>query len=50
MNRVNKIDYFSGAFQAYLTSNGVEPTLFDATDKSKVVKFSLTASSLKLFS
>ena len=42
MARINKIDFFSGAFLSYLISNGVkEPTLFEATEKSKVIKFSL---------
>ena len=42
MARINKIDFFSGAFLSYLISNGVkEPTLFEASEKSKVIKFSL---------
>lgn len=41
MARVNKIDFFCGAFLTYLITNGVEPTLFEATEKSKIVKFSL---------
>ena len=42
MSRINKIDFFSGAFLSYLISNGVkEPTLFEATEKSKIIKFSL---------
>jgi len=39
MSRINKIDYFCGAFLSYLISNNVEPTLFDAVDKSKIVNF-----------
>lgn len=39
MSKINKIDFFCGAFLSYLISNGVEPTLFDAGDKSKVVCF-----------
>jgi len=39
MSRINKIDYFCGAFLSYLISNNVEPTLFDAVDKSKVINF-----------
>ena len=39
MGRINKTDYFCGAFLSYLISNNVEPTLFDAVDKSKVVNF-----------
>lgn len=35
MARINKIDFFSGAFLSYLISNGVkEPTLFEASEKS----------------
>lgn len=42
MARINKIDFFTGVFLSYLVSNKVkEPTLFDAVDKSKVIKFSL---------
>lgn len=39
MSRINKIDYYCGAFISYLISNKVEPTLFDAVDKSKVINF-----------
>jgi len=39
MGRINRTDYFCGAFLSYLISNNVEPTLFDAVDKSKVVNF-----------
>ena len=42
MARVNKIDFFCGAFLSYIISNGVkEPTLFEASEKSKVINFSL---------
>lgn len=41
MGRINKVDFFCGAFLSYLITNGIEPTLFDAGDKSKVVKFTL---------
>lgn len=40
MARVNKVDFYCGAFLSYLITNGVEPTLFDASDKSKIIKFS----------
>lgn len=41
MSRVNRIDFFCGAFLSYLITNKVEPTLFEATEKSKIVQFSL---------
>lgn len=42
MSRVNKIDFFCGAFLSYIVTNGVkEPTLFDASENSKVISFSL---------
>lgn len=41
MARINKVDFFCGAFLTYLITNGVEPTLFEATEKSKIVQFSL---------
>lgn len=41
MPKVNKIDFYCGAFLSYLISNKVEPTLFSATEKSKVVQFLL---------
>lgn len=42
MARINKIDFFSGAFLSYLVSNKVkEPTLFDASEKHKRLKFTL---------
>lgn len=41
MSKVNKIDFYCGAFLSYLITNGVEPTLFDASDKSKIVTYTL---------
>lgn len=41
MAKVNKVDFYCGAFLSYLISNKVEPTLFSATEKSKVVQFLL---------
>ncbi len=49
MNRANKIDFYCGAFLTYLITNGVEPTLFESTDKSRVVKFSMHGKSYKAF-
>ena len=39
MSRVNRIAFFCGAFLSYLITNKVEPTLFEATEKSKIVQF-----------
>lgn len=41
MAKVNKVDYYCGAFLSYLIMNKVEPTLFSVTEKSKVVDFLL---------
>ena len=41
MAKVNKIDFYCGAFLSYIISNGAEPTLFDASEKSKFIKFAL---------
>ncbi len=49
MRVINKIDYFCGAFLSYLISNGVEPTLFEAGEKSKVVEFTIRDSVYKIF-
>jgi len=37
---VKKIDYYCGAFLSYLISNGITPALFEAGEKSRIVKFS----------
>lgn len=49
MRKINKVDYFCGAFLSYLISNGVEPTLFEAGEKSKVVEFMIRDSVYKIF-
>lgn len=49
MREINKVDYFCGAFLSYLISNGVEPTLFEAGEKSKVVEFTIRDSIYKIF-
>lgn len=44
VSRVNKIDFFCGAFLSYIISNGVkEPILFESSpsENSKVINFSL---------
>lgn len=43
MAKINKIDFYCGAFLSYIVSNHAkEPTLFEETDKSsKRIKFSL---------
>lgn len=49
MRKINKIDYFCGAFLSYLVSNGVEPTLFEAGDKSKILEFLIKDVTYKAF-
>lgn len=49
MRKINKVDYFCGAFLSYLISNKVEPTLFEAGDKSKIVEFTIRATTYKVF-
>ena len=49
MNRAGKINYYCGAFLSYLITNGVEPTLFEATVRSQVVKFSLRDKTYKAY-
>lgn len=46
---INKIDFYCGAFLSYLITNKVEPTLFDATDKSKVIRFSLRSQDYNIY-
>lgn len=43
MTKINKIDFYCGAFLSYIVSNNAkEPTLFEETEKSsKRIKFSL---------
>ena len=41
MKKINKIDFYCGAFLSFLVSNGVEPTLFEAGDKSRILEFLL---------
>jgi len=46
---VKKIDYFCGAFLSYLISNGIAPALFEAGEKSKIVKFSTNLGDYKVY-
>lgn len=46
---VIKIDFFCGAFLSYLISNGITPALFEAGEKSKIVKFSTDAGDYKVY-
>jgi hypothetical protein len=46
---VKKIDYFCGAFLSYLISNGITPALFEAGEKSKIVKFSTDLGDYKVY-
>ena len=38
---VRKVDFYCGAFLSYLITNKVEPTLFEAGDKSKNLHFTI---------
>lgn len=49
MSKVNKVDFYCGAFLSYLISNGVEPTLFDVTENSKVIEFTVGKSDYKAY-
>lgn len=51
MARVNKIDFYCGAFLSYIISNGAnEPTLFEDSEKSsKRLKFSLRNKDYKAY-
>lgn len=50
MNKINKLDFYCGAFLSYLIGNGCgEPTLFDVTDKSKIINFMLRNKNYNLF-
>lgn len=42
MAKINKADFYYGAFLSYLISNGVkEPVMFDGVEKNKVITFGL---------
>ena len=49
MKKINKIDFYCGAFLSFLVSNGVEPTLFEAGDKSRILEFLLKQTKYKAF-
>lgn len=51
MAKVNKIDFYCGAFLSYIISNGAnEPTLFEDTEKSsKKLKFTLRDNDYKAY-
>lgn len=49
MRRINKVDYFCGAFLSFLISNKIEPTLFEAGDNSKIVEFFIRDKAYKIF-
>lgn len=49
MAKINKVDFFCGAFLSYLVSNGVEPTLFEVTEKSKKIQFTAKSSDYNIF-
>ncbi len=39
MGEIKRVDYFCGAFLSYLVSNKIAPTLFEAGESSKIVRF-----------
>lgn len=50
MATINKVDFFCGAFLSYIICNGVkEPTLFEAQETSKIVKFALKDKDYKIY-
>lgn len=50
MARINKIDFFCGAFLSYIISNGVkEPTLFEASENSKRIEFSVKSKNYNIY-
>ena len=49
MKKINKIDFYCGAFLSFLVSNGVEPTLFEVGDKSRILEFLLKQTKYKAF-
>lgn len=46
---VRKVDFYCGAFLSYLITNKVEPTLFEAGDKSKILRFTIGQYDYKAF-
>lgn len=46
---VRKVDFYCGAFLSYLITNKVEPTLFEAGDKSKILRFTIGKNDYKAF-
>jgi len=46
---VKKIDYYCGAFLSYLISNSITPALFEAAERSKIVKFSTDLGDYKAY-
>lgn len=49
MSKINKIDFYCGAFFSYLITNKIEPTLFDANDISKEIGFLLRDKEFKVY-
>jgi hypothetical protein len=47
--KINKVDFYCGAFLSYLITNKVEPTLFEAGEKSKILRFSIKETDYKAF-
>ena len=49
MRKINKADYFYGAFLSYLISNGIEPTLFETGDKIRILEFLIRNTTYKAY-
>jgi hypothetical protein len=49
MGQINKIDYFCGAFLSFLVSEKVAPTLFEAGETSKIVRYSTDNDDYKIY-
>lgn len=49
MAQINKIDYFCGAFLSFLVSEKVAPTLFEAGDSSKIIRYTTDNDDYKIY-
>lgn len=45
---IKKVDYYCGAFLSYLIFNGIEPTLFEAGEKSRIIRFGVKKNDYKV--
>lgn len=49
MSDIRKIDFYCGAFLSYLVKNDIPPTLFEAGDNGKIVKFQTNYDYYKIY-